>query len=99
VLLLSLDDSNLSRRCSRIVNLVAAAVMVAGGIGEIFSFTFKSAILGAYIILFGACKSRTAHASSFKRLNITDQLLELQARLSLVQFRPASAQLQQTVRS
>ncbi|KAH6688053.1 COPI associated protein [Plectosphaerella plurivora] len=39
----------------RIVNLVAAGVMVAGGIGEIFGFTFKAIILGAYIILFGAC--------------------------------------------
>lgn len=39
----------------RIVNLVTAAVMVAGGIAQFFNFSFQGIIVGAYVIIFGAC--------------------------------------------
>ncbi|KAH6635153.1 Golgi apparatus membrane protein TVP15 [Chaetomium sp. MPI-SDFR-AT-0129] len=37
----------------RIVNLVVAVLMVLGGILQFFPVTFQSAIIGAYVIIFG----------------------------------------------
>jgi len=37
----------------RIVNLAVGALMVVGGVGQFFFFSFQSIILGAYLILFG----------------------------------------------
>ncbi|KAK4141082.1 Golgi apparatus membrane protein TVP15 [Dichotomopilus funicola] len=37
----------------RIVNLVVAVLMVLGGILQFFPITFQSAIIGAYVIIFG----------------------------------------------
>lgn len=37
----------------RIVNLVAAVIMVLGGISQFFPISFQSVIVGSYVIIFG----------------------------------------------